>query len=149
MSCADPVPKDLKTKVKSDFNIDIESLVTKEKSARLERIKSRYSKLVPVETLLLSGTAFIEIIKQVINQKHDLLIVKANDQSKLRSEYPGSTELHLIRKCPCPVWLFKSGKAQFERILVAVDSSAESNAEKRLNQRLLEISTSLVHAVPL
>lgn len=49
------------------------------------------------------GTDFIEIIKEVLRQEHDLLVVSA--ASGDGRHLVGHTATQLIRKCPCPVWV--------------------------------------------
>jgi len=57
--------------------------------------------------------------------------------------------MHLLRKCPCPVWLIKPGKRKsYRRILAAVDVDdtyppEELNTRHALNQQILEIASSL------
>ena len=144
VSCIDQPPKHLISRLSSDFKVDVESLIRNEKITRLNRIKSRYEKLVPVETKLLTGTAFIEIVKELLRANHDLLIIEAENEKGIRKELLGSNELHLLRKCPCPVWVIKpSEKDEFGRILVAIDPSSINEETKKLNQKLLELSTSL------
>jgi universal stress protein E len=58
----------------------------------------------------------------------------------------GSTDMHLLRKCPCPVWLMKSSMAEhYRKILAAVDFDPFDNkpAEDALNRQILEMSGSL------
>ena len=146
VSCMDQPPKQLISRLNSDFKLDVESLIRNEKITRLNRIKSRYEKLVPVETKLLTGPAFIEIIKEVLRENHDLLIVDAAAENELsmRKKLLGTNELHLLRKCPCPIWVLKpSDKNAFKRILVAIDSSSSNEETINLNLKLLELSTSL------
>ena len=59
----------------------------------------------------------------------------------------GSTDMHLMRKCPCPVWIMKSTEQQhYRRILVAVDQDPQDAVKAVLNRQILEISTSLALA---
>jgi nucleotide-binding universal stress UspA family protein len=61
----------------------------------------------------------------------------------------GSDDMHLLRKCPCPVWLVKpeSPKA-YQKILAAVDvdddhPSEELHTRHLLNHKILEMASSL------
>ena len=144
VSCMSQPPKQLISRLRSDFKVDVESLIRSEKIKRLNRIKSRYDKLVPVETKLLIGTAFIEIVKEVLRENHDLLIVNAENERNIREKLLGSNEMHLLRKCPCPVWVLNTrDNNTFGRILVAIDSSSKNEETENFNQKLLELSTSL------
>lgn len=112
--------------------------------------KARLDKLVAplieeglkVEALVLSGTAFIEAIRQVQRQGHDLLLkgaYRGPDKPFLRAP-----DLHLLRKCPCPVWILNGeGRAKSERMLAAVDPDSEDRVRDNLNRTVMELATSL------
>jgi universal stress protein E len=56
----------------------------------------------------------------------------------------GSTDMHLMRKSPCPVWIIKATEQQqFGRILAALDHDPEDAVTDVLNRQILEMSTSL------
>ncbi|MBE9520013.1 MAG: universal stress protein [Proteobacteria bacterium] len=58
----------------------------------------------------------------------------------------GSTAMHLMRKCPCPVWMMKPGQSQpYNQILVAVDVTASDTEENKLNTKIMDMATSLAH----
>ena len=59
----------------------------------------------------------------------------------------GSTDMHLMRKCPCPVWITKPTEHhQNRRILAAVDLDPKEAVKDVLNRQILEMSTSLAIA---
>jgi nucleotide-binding universal stress UspA family protein len=62
----------------------------------------------------------------------------------------GGTDQHLLRKCPCPVWIMVGDtSANYRQILAAVDfdpwgeDDAESRAEDSLNRQILGLAASL------
>ncbi len=58
----------------------------------------------------------------------------------------GSTSMHLMRKCPCPVWVVKSAKrAKYKRILAAVDTTSDFPDREResLNPLIMQLASSL------
>ena len=56
----------------------------------------------------------------------------------------GSLDLHLLRKCPCPVWILKPRrKISHSRILAAVDIAPEEKASVALNKTIMELACSL------
>jgi len=91
---------------------------------------------------VLVGIPFIEIIRQILLGKHDLLI-KPTESSGRRFALLGTTDKHLLRKCPCPIWLVKpTRRKKYSHILAAVDSDpGEPNAT--LNTLILDLATSL------
>jgi nucleotide-binding universal stress UspA family protein len=102
---------------------------------------------VSIDKKLLVGKPFIEIIRQVLRNDHDLIIKCADADSGLREILFGSTDKHLMRKCPCPVWIIKPTERQkYLRILAAVDVDPQEPAKDTLNRQILEMSTSLALA---
>ncbi len=63
-----------------------------------------YKKRIPVQKKVLKGMPFKEILREVMHNGHDLLI-KSPDCSVLLDRLFYSTDTHLLRKCPCPVFL--------------------------------------------
>lgn len=56
----------------------------------------------------------------------------------------GSTSLHLMRKCPCPVWVMKPSRSpRYSRILAAVDPCSSDPEGTALNVKILDLATSL------
>ena len=93
------------------------------------------------------GRAFIEIIKEVLRNQHDLVIKPVEEHGRIRKTLFGSSDMHLLRKCSCPVWIVKSSDHEhYRRILAAVDHDPDDAEENALNRRILEMSTSLAIA---
>lgn len=68
------------------------------------------------------GKSWVELIKQVIRGKHDLLIVGTRKLTGFQRLLMGSTSLKLMRNCPCPVWITKPHvTSPVTRVLVADD----------------------------
>ncbi|MBT8081129.1 MAG: universal stress protein [Gammaproteobacteria bacterium] len=102
---------------------------------------------VSIDTKVLIGKPFIEIIRQVLRSDHDLVIKCADPDSGLREILFSSTDKHLMRKCPCPVWIVKPTEPhKYLRILAAVDQDPEEPATDALNRQILEMSTSMALA---
>ena len=95
-----------------------------------------------IEVKLLTGTPFIEVIQEVIRGNYDLLI-KPSDGSGKIARLVGSNDMHILRKCPCPVWIVKPARQHTHtRILAAVDPDPnQENAE--LNRLILELAASM------
>jgi universal stress protein E len=96
---------------------------------------------IPVEIGSMRGEGFVEVIRQVQRGGHDLVIVPGGES---RSWY-GSTLKHILRKCPCPVWVLRPEWTGVDRrVLVATDLGSEDGGPRSpLNRRLMEIGTSL------
>lgn len=97
---------------------------------------------IPVETKLLVGTPFIEIIREVLQGGHDI-VIKGAHRTAGRRFFPGA-DMHLLRKCPCPIWVLNSAaEPRSQRILVAVDPDATNPNRNSLNRTIMELATSL------
>ena len=56
---------------------------------------------------------------------HDLVIKNAEPGGLSGSSF-GANDMHLMRKCPCPVWIIKpTERHKYHRILAAVDQAPE------------------------
>lgn len=70
---------------------------------------------------MLVGKAFVEIIREVLRNGRDL-VIKSVDSSG--SRLFGGTDMKLLRKCPCPVWMIQSTQQQGYREIVAAPECA-------------------------
>lgn len=109
---------------------------------------------------VVEGAHFIEIIRQVLRETHDLVIITAEDKKGIRKRLFGTTTMHLMRKCPCPVWVVKGAQVRaYEHILAAVDPTGLDLERNSLNPIILQLAAGLtrteaatlhiVHVTPL
>lgn len=101
-----------------------------------------------VKTLIASGETFIELIRQVLKKNFDLLaIMSAKKQIGLPASFFGSTQMHLLRKCPCPLWIVKpESTPKINNILTPIDAASEEPSEMSLNDSLIQ-ATKLVESI--
>ncbi|MGB8712958.1 MAG: universal stress protein, partial [Onishia taeanensis] len=93
----------------------------------------------------LTGITFIEVIRAVLRDHHDLVIKTAENPEWSRLLF-GSDDMHLMRKCPCPVWLMKPEETtSYRRIVAAVDIDVyqAEPEEQALNDSILDVASSL------
>jgi nucleotide-binding universal stress UspA family protein len=126
------------------FPINFDETMIARTKARLEKTLAPAGRGKRIESRVLSGKPFIEIIREVLRNGFDL-VIKTIEQPDNYAMLFGSTDMHLLRKCPCPVWLMKPGPAErSQKILAAVDldySGTENDG--LLNRQIMEMSTSL------
>ena len=100
---------------------------------------------------LVCGQAWIEIIREVEQSEHDVIIVGRRNVGALQRLLFGSTAMRLLHNCPCPVWVTRPGLRQFPRnILVTSDFSPVSEITVKLGLAIGELSgakVNLLHAV--
>lgn len=115
-------------------------------------IESRALSLAPsmkANIVVVSGIDFIEIIKHAIHNQHDLVVKCAEDMDWMERML-GSEDIHLLRKCPCPVLMLKPDqKDHFQKVLATVDVNDafdeldEGCVQEQLNQQVLEYSAAV------
>ena len=118
----------------------------RERERRLQRLLPaiKADSVEAVRTKVLVGTPFLEIIREVLREQHDLVIASAEGGSVVKAVFFGSTVTHLIRKCPCPVWIIKPGQTiPYQRIMAAVDPKPSDHASDDLNIKIMDLATSL------
>lgn len=103
------------------------------------------------------GKPFVEIIRYVLANDCDLVIKSAEDLDGSGRRLFASADQHLMRKCPCPVWLQRSVKDNDEGnerkgdgralVLAAVDvdpfAKDHQEAWTSLNLRILETAVAV------
>lgn len=115
---------------------------------RLEALVAPYRERVEILTKVLVGIPFLEIIREVLRNGRDL-VVRTPENPDWLDRLFGSDDMHLLRKCPCPVWLIKPEKLKsYRRILAAVDIGemdlpAEVESQRAMNRQILEMASSL------
>lgn len=92
---------------------------------------------------VLLGRAAPEIIRQVLRGKHDLLVKDVEIPDEMQDVFLGSTDMHLLRKCPCPVLISWPGRVRFNRVLACVDYDPGNAQNEALNRKIIEIASSL------
>jgi len=126
-------------------DVKASSEYTTEREEHLFRLASSLAQdNVSIHTVVLNGTPFLEIIRQVMRNDHDMVMMTAEGDVGYAQLFFGSTSLHLIRKCPCPVWLTKpEAHNDYARIMAAVDLDCDGSSESELNITIMDLATSL------
>lgn len=128
---------------KDDLNAKFKAAAT----ARHEAIEhwvdqNNHGKKITVN--IYTGIEFIEIIKSVVKSGYDLVVKCANEVDWFDRMF-GSDDMHLLRKCPCPVLMLKPGQKDiFKNVLATVDVSDafdeldKNSVQEKLNEKVLE-----------
>ncbi len=119
--------------------------IVEEESRRLEQwVDFIQQSGVPVSGKMLYGTPFLEIIREVLRNEHDLVMTTTEGRAALKERLFGSTTMHLMRKCPCPVWVVKPTQPErHTRILAAVDPAPPDVEQYAVNVKIMDLATSL------
>ncbi len=125
------------------YSIDFNAALREQRLHALESLTQPHTDAgVPVYSTVVTGTAFIEIVRAVQRNAHDLVIKVAQHDTGRSRSLLGSTDMHLLRKCPCPVWIDRLGaRSGYRRLLAAVDPFDDESGD--LQRLILDLATSL------
>lgn len=131
-----------------DYAKELDKLV-EEKRLAIERQVQSISPSMKPNIIVTSGIAFIDVIKHAITYQHDLVVKCAEDVDWM-DRMLGSEDMHLLRKCPCPVLMLKpEQEGGFKNILATVDvcdnfeESDENRVQEQLNKQVLAYGAAL------
>lgn len=130
------------------ISADLQAAAVNRRTQKLEPLLEPYSKRIKIDTKVLVGISFLETIREVLRNGCDL-VIKIAEQHDWLDRWFGSDDMHLLRKCPCPVWLIKpQAPKTYRRILASVDVSddypqQEMESRQALRRQILEMANSL------
>lgn len=139
------------TKAQKQKWAKIQIALRKERVESLENLANRYRSQLSIETDVLEGKKFLQIIRQVLRHNHDLVMKDIELGRKMRSRLLGSEDMRLLRKCPCPIMLTeRSGGGTIDRIMAAIDfdpidTAIYGKVNAQLNRQILEMAITLSH----
>ena len=123
----------------------LQAFVVADRLNTLNTLLQPYRHRLNIQVDVLIGRTFIEVIRAVIKNGHDLVMKPAENPSWSHMLF-GSEDLELLRKCPCPTWLMKSSeKLNYRNIVAAVDFDPlhPSHIEQALNREIFTLAGSL------
>ncbi len=99
------------------------------------------------------GCAYLAVIHAVLEHGYDL-VVKHCDKNEWEGGRIGSEDMHLLRKCPCPVLLLQNAPADgFRSVMATVDVSdsdedmnAAGRVQAQLNEAVIETAAAMAVA---
>ena len=123
----------------------VRELIAQEKQQRLDAIAFPLRERgVNVSTKALFGARSVEIIREVLRDRHDLVLAVAKGSQSRRKGFFGTTAVRLLRKCPCPVWLVSPETTpRFRHVVGCVDTSSDEPAEIELREMVYELASSI------
>jgi len=129
--------------IRRSYAIDLNAQLREQRLMALEALTRPYSDAgISLYTTVVTGTPFLEVVRAVQRNAHDLVMKVAHTSAGLAKSLFGSTDMHLLRKCPCPVWIDQAGASgRYRRLLAAVDPCDEESGE--LQRLILDLATSL------
>lgn len=123
--------------------IDLEAAILKDREERLRHLLGTIADGPNVEVVESIGEPFIEVIRHILTDDHDLLMVGEPVAERPDDPHLSSGVMKLLRKCPVPVWVFRSGRSGPGRVLALVDPCPDDPVRDRLNDVIMDLATSL------
>lgn len=94
------------------------------------------------QTRVTVGKPFYDVIQQVHSGQHDVVIAQA--RSGVSGFLFGADAMHLVRKCPCPVWLVHEAQVRnYKTVMATVDvnyhfTNEENTVRRQLNKDVIK-----------
>jgi nucleotide-binding universal stress UspA family protein len=145
---AERVPVSIRKPEVGPGSDDLQTRLVEAEAQRLKTLIEPYHARVKINAKVLVGTSYLEIIREVLRSHHDL-VIKCPESPSWQDRLLAGDDMHLLRKCPCPVWLVKPETADsYQRILAAVDVDDnyppdELKTRWALNSTVMELAGSL------
>lgn len=139
------LPPEVRLLAKFTNPAELQDLFVQEFDKQLEHLIAPISaEGVRIRVKILNGKPLLEIIREVLRNRHDLVMLAVEGKLRLSEKMLGSIAIQLMRKCPCPVWVIKPKlHHHYARILAAVDPTPDDGEKKRINKKIMELAISL------
>lgn len=141
----------------NDANLTIfETRVPPCRAEVIAEARKRLRRIVPwieqagvanVDTKAVVGTPHVEIVRSVVENGHDLVVVGAESRRAIRSAFLRSLAAKLMLQCPSAVWVLKPGQsAPFANIVAALGLGGGERQGDELDKRILHSAASFARA---
>ena len=125
----------------------MENLINEQQILLTKSIEQFEHNYLTVDAQNSVGVPFIEVTKKVQKDNYDLVVLAAKTSEHPRKRFFGSTTIHLMRKCPCPVLTASTKEDKpIKRIVAAIDVYAPSEEGLALNDKILTWASSIAES---
>ncbi len=123
--------------------IDVEAALLHDREQRLRHMVENTRGGEETDVIVTIGEPFLEVIRHVLARGHDLVMIGEPEINKAALPQPSSGVMHVLRKCPTPVWVMHPSLTPELRILALVDPDPSDPIRDGLNDLVLELASSL------
>lgn len=115
-------------------------------SARSKAIEHALATLPGGKTAVVSaasGRRYLEAIYAVLRDDYDL-VIKLAEEPAWAGRFVSSDDMHLLRKCPCPVWMIQEKPPAEEAVVLAAvdfDPDVVEPEQQELNRKILSFAS--------
>lgn len=100
-----------------------------------------------ITTDVLEGTPYKAIVRRVLLDGHDLVVVNADEGNRLPGLVGGATVRNLLQECPCAVWALKGGRpSACDSVIAAVDPVMGDAGDVGFSARVLDLAVALARS---
>lgn len=138
-----PTPRLRNVLQAGDRAVDVQAVLMQHRHEMLRRLAENTGAAPDTEVTVLVGEPFIEVVRHVLKHDNDLLVVGGREVEKGTLPTFSSGVMHLLRKCPVPVWVMRPTRTEHLRILALVDPDPDDPVRNSLNGLVLDLATSL------
>ncbi len=142
---------DLSAKVQRlivESSTDESTILDEAKHQLAELVTKAGEQGVEAESHVSFGKSWVELIRQVLRNGHDLVLVGTRHVSATQGFLLGSTGIKLLRKCPCAVWVTQPLEDQlFDSILVAHDLRPVGDLAMELGCSMAQLQQAQLHVL--
>ncbi len=103
---------------------------------------------VAATAVFVRGSGWLEIVRQVLREGHDLVLLGTRHSASVGNRLFGNTAKKLLRRCPSPVWVCRP--EPYDRplnVLVASDLQPASKTALRLGVCLGKVANATIHVL--
>ncbi len=123
--------------------VDVEAALVGEREQQLRRMVENARGGSEVKVMAAVGEPFIEVIQRVLEFGHDLVMLGEPGPETGNTCQLSSGVMHVLRKCPVPVWVMRPSQARKLQVLALVDPDPEDPIRDGLNDLAMDLATSL------
>jgi len=143
LDVAPPVPLMYRALHSQGRVVDVQSQLIRHRQESLRHLADNTRAGAETVVTVLEGEPFIEVIRHVLLHDNDLVIVGGEEVERTATPEFSSDVMHLLRKCPVPVWVMRPPRVRPSRILALVDPDPGDPVRDSLNGLVVELATSL------
>lgn len=125
--------------------IEVQELLLKDRRDRFRHVIETAGGRADVQVEATTGKPFVEVIRRVVRDEFDLVIVGEPEHAHERRPGISAGVMQLLRKCPVPVWVMRPRGDRPLRVLALVDPDPTDAVRDGLNDLVLELATGMVH----
>lgn len=135
-------------------NVSPSDVMTKQTQFGLESMHVWYQQArqqgIELKTNVAFGKLFYKAIQMALVEQVDWVVKQTDEEAQdIPSRIFGSQDMHLLRKCPCPILLHKRGaNLELTNVMASIDVDLESESVTMnpLNETILGLAQDLAQA---